>query len=272
MKEQTRFFLLGLICIGIVYVWTQSKKRTVETLVSGRYKIFYINLDTSEDRRAEMEARIKRSDLKDTNIQRYPGVVGKDVELTKWVSPSGINSLKQTYQRGYRTYHHELTLGAVGCYISHLSLMTDLLSDPDTDFYIIMEDDCDFTSNVFERVQSLIASAPDDWDMLLCKHSRLISDVDLGEWKKARAFWGMMFYVINKKGAQKIINETNNDKTDSQIDSYLSRMAIQNKLKIYASEKNNIVYIHYNNVSTVQMPVKPQPGINPFLYGEYDLR
>jgi GR25 family glycosyltransferase involved in LPS biosynthesis len=270
MKEQTRFFLLGLICIGIVYVWIYSKKQTVEGLVSGSYKIFYINMDTSQDRRSEMEARIKRSDLKDTNIERYPAVVGKDVELTKWVSPSGIKSLKQTYQRGYRTYHHELTLGGVGCFLSHLNLMTDLVNDTDTNFYIIMEDDCEFVSNVFDRVQSLISSAPDDWDMLLIKHIRLSSDTDLGEWKKVRSFWGMMFYVINKKGVEKIVNETNLEKTDSQIDSYLSRMIIQNKLNVYATTKN-IAYVQ-NNMSTIQMPLKSQPGINPFLYGKYDLR
>jgi GR25 family glycosyltransferase involved in LPS biosynthesis len=83
-------------------------------------------------------------------------------------------------------------------------------------------------------------------------------------YKKYESFWGLCAYAINKKGARKLTNELDNKPITMQIDSKMSHLIIQDKLNVYGY-KEKLVWHGRNQGTDIQMPVKPQPDINPFI-------
>ena len=84
---------------------------------------------------------------------------------------------------------------------------------------------------------------------------------------KLKSFWGTNCYIINKKGAQKFVEESDANKIDGQIDSYLSRMIQQNKMNIYATKKH---LVKSNALDTnIQVILKPLKDVNPYNFKGY---
>ena len=63
------------------------------------------------------------------------------------------------------------------------------------------------------------------------------------------------------------MEETNANKIDGQIDSYLSRMIQQKKMNVYATKKH---LVKSNAVDTnIQVILKPLKGVNPYDFKGY---
>jgi len=77
-------------------------------------------------------------------------------------------------------------------------------------------------------------------------------------------FWGMGTYLLNKKGARKIVDEVEQNKIDGQIDAYLSRMSQQNRITLYAS--NIHISKNVGRDTNIQIEINPISGMNPFEY------
>ena len=80
----------------------------------------------------------------------------------------------------------------------------------------------------------------------------------------------MQAYIINKKGAKKIVDEVQREKIDGQIDAYLSRMIQQNKINIYITNTKLIEKSPNSNITDIQYKLQRSLSkVNPYNYKGY---
>ena len=92
-------------------------------------KIFIINMDKDKERYAKIIRYCEKSDFSNERIVRFPAIVGKSVPPEKWLSSDALTDLRLIEKNGYKTHHHSLTRGAIGCFLSHyyvLALLQNL--------------------------------------------------------------------------------------------------------------------------------------------------
>jgi thiamine phosphate synthase YjbQ (UPF0047 family) len=80
-------------------------------------------------------------------------------------------------------------------------------------------------------------------------------------------FWGLGGYLISHQGAQKLIQEVQDRNMDGQIDAFLSRMAQQDKIRIYAAQHQ--WFHHEANDSNIQTHLVQPEGKDPFEFDGY---
>lgn len=236
--------------------------------IDKKLKTFYINLDKNEDRRKLIETYYSKTDMHNViPLERFSAIRGDTININKLLTPEALDELKLTEMRGYRTKHYQLTRGAIGCYVSHYILMQHLQNDLVHDYYLIFEDDAIIHPSIYSSIKKLLKNAPEDWDILLLGTHRLHGEQVNFMFNRVSRFWGTAGYIINKKAAIKFDLET--DKISMQIDSYLAYLSQRKKMNIYAVEPQLV--LTPNNVSAIQMPLKTEPGVNPFEYKGYIL-
>jgi len=233
-------------------------------------KVFYINLDKNVKRKNELIHYYNNSDLKIIPLNRFNAILGKTVDLDEWLTPDALMQIERTEKTKRRTHHYQLTKGAVGCFLSHYTLAKQLLTDKETDYYLILEDDIIFDKNILNDIKRNLSLVPTDWDILQLSTLRNVKYNVVGEFYTPSGFWGMQSYIINKRGAEKLVKEVKKHKIDGQIDAYLSRMIQQSKIKIYITKKR-LFFINENGMeSDIQCKViKNSPNDNPFYYKGY---
>jgi GR25 family glycosyltransferase involved in LPS biosynthesis len=236
-------------------------------------KIFVINLD---DKKYKLDRFINQYENYDISnkilLNRYPAIDGNTIEPEDWLTKKALDKLNESKRNGYRKYHHELTNGGIGCFLSHLSLYKNLLIDENSQMYFIFEDDAYTKNNIYTTLENtILPHIPNDWDVIILGYSRIsgeiiTNDID-NHFLKPSGFWGLYGYIIRKSGAEKIIKEVEVNKIDGQIDAYLSRMQQQDKINIYMVRNPCVFHTHYENnkpvTSSIQTNVRKIKNINP---------
>ena len=233
-------------------------------------KAFYINLDKNVKRKNELIESYTNSDLQVIPLNRFSAIPGKTVDLDKWLTPEALLQVRETEKTNTRTHHYQLTIGAVGCFLSHYTLAKQLLDDNSAEYYLILEDDIIFDKNILNDIKRYLSIVPKDWDIIQLSTLRNINYTVVGEFYQPSGFWGMQSYILNKRGAKKLIDEVKKHKIDGQIDAYLSRMMQQGKIKVYITNQR-LFFINENSMkSDIQCKlIKNSPSDNPFNYKGY---
>lgn len=209
---------------------------------------------------------IRDSNISDVKLERFDAIDGKTVNLKKWLNREGLRSLREVEDNGYRTAHYQLTRGAVGCFLSHYTLAKKLLEDTENGMYLILEDDAGLRGDTFASIPIEIKKASTlDWDIILLGTHRIHGNI-VGSFVKVNGFWGTSGYLINKKGAKKLVKEVDTTKIDAQIDAYMSWMSQTGKLNLYASKPALIFDNNILNHSDIQVSLREKKGIDPFVY------
>jgi len=266
-KKYIVYFTLILILGVLVLSKFGKNKGSLGDNFIQKTKVFYINLDKNVERRTTLMQSYQTSDINLMPITRFSAIAGRDVNLEQWLTPNAITQLNNTELTKTRTHHYQLTNGAVGCFLSHLTLAKQLVNDSDAEYYIIFEDDLIFKHNTLNEIHNYLLDAPKDWDVILLSSLRKIKYTEVGQFFKPEGFWGTQGYIINKKGAKKLVKEVEKNKIDAQIDAYMSRMIQEYKLNLYITNKHLIDLT--NSGSDIQMQVKVDPRNNPFIYKGY---
>ena len=117
--------------------------------------VVYINLDREIERRKYMEAQLSKLDIK---YQRFPAVLGEQVpnELRSYFFNGGQNDNKVT----------TLKPGEVGCWASHLSVARAIVSGELQETVLVLEDDTLLPANLKGLLDEIVASAPEDWELI----------------------------------------------------------------------------------------------------------
>lgn len=189
-------------------------------------KTVVVNLDRRVDRWNKFTAL---KEPKFLNYERYSAVDGKDLVSTPQL------------QRLFNDNDYRWRRGMIGCALSHLKLWTELINSSDHEIYIILEDDITFTPNFKEKLMVAYHQLKEsDWDLFYLGHSlhrryRLPSHRDpdkipiCQKWDKStiftRSMGGTIGYMINKRGAMKLLNFINEVGMTNCIDTMQQKSA-----------------------------------------------
>jgi GR25 family glycosyltransferase involved in LPS biosynthesis len=226
------------------------------------FNIYLINLNRNQKRLQLFLEQFKASDLRFKTIKRVPAVDGKQLDITQYLSDRAFKEIKSIETTGYRTKHYQLTRGAVGCYLSHLKTYKQI-ADSDKEFGLIFEDDVNISRDFYVKLNTILKSIPNNWDVLLlgchclkCKKHEVHSHV--------RKFILLHCYIVKKTAAKELFTMLNQKPIEQQIDSELSDILINSdKFTIYCL--NDALSWQSNSFSTeIQVPVKNSMGVNPF--------
>lgn len=224
--------ILIIIIIFLILLTHNCNNIKIENFSFDKLEQYLINLEHRKDRFKITNNLLYQYDFK--NVIRYPAVIGKNIsnnELVQIIEPSAMKSILDNH----RKEHHELSYGAVGCYLSHINIWKKLETD-NLDYIIVFEDDA-YPAFSFTELQKIIKNnTPNDWDIILFggiynKFKNVNNYID-----KIYSFYEMHAYIINKKGAFKLLSQAFPIK--KQLDSWLSDLAINNYVNIYGIKKN----------------------------------
>ena len=225
-------------------------------------EIYLINLENNTDRLEFFIEQYMNSDLKYKKFNRVNAIDGKTLNIKEYVSPRAYLELQQIEKNGFRTKHYQLTRGAVGCYLSHMLTYETFIEDNDKDYGLIFEDDVKIDPKFFYKLNKALPSIPNDWDILLLS-CYCIKCEKKDVYYNTERFWWLNSYVIKRESAKKILDILKNKLIEQQIDSELSDMIIEDKIKIYCL-KDSISRQTGVFDTTIQMPLKEINGINPY--------
>lgn len=125
-----------------------------------KFKVFLINLDSSTERFMFMDEQLKKLGIE---YQRVSAVYGKDLpdtDIAK-VYDSQINLQK---------YDKKLSLGEIGCYLSHIKCWQMIL-EQQLDYALILEDDSILDPELL-KVMLHIKNLSANWDYIKLCHGR----------------------------------------------------------------------------------------------------
>lgn len=255
--------------IGSIIYLSYMDSEIKETFTTiPKMKIFVINLDKNIYKWNLLKETYPFTDLQTIPMERFSGVLGKEVDIRQWLNENGKRDLIEVEEKGYRTRHYQLTRGAIGCFLSHYQLAKKLINDPDNEVYLILEDDAGIRKETLREIEKTLDIAPSDWDMILLGYHR-VNGLPLNSFTKVTGFWGTFGYLINKKGAALFVAEVEATKIDAQIDAYLSWMSQIGKMNIYATKKDVIYDNNITNQSDIQLRLVEKNGIDPYMYKGY---
>jgi GR25 family glycosyltransferase involved in LPS biosynthesis len=259
-----RYIYLILVILLIIFIcknqklfFTQVKK---ENFSNDEIDIYLINMKKNKNRLDHFIDLYNNSDLKNIKLNIFPAIVGKDLDLVKYVTPKTYKQIISTEASFKRNTHYELSRGAVGCYLSHLNIYKQIM-ESDKKYGLIFEDDVTFKPDFYHNLSQSILNIPDDWDILLCGVFCLDCD-NLNGYSLIRKFWGLHAYIVKKESAKKIYNELNKP-IGRQIDGDMEFLNKINKIKIYALNPEIASQVSVFG-SDIQTPVIPDKGIDPF--------
>jgi GR25 family glycosyltransferase involved in LPS biosynthesis len=223
--------------------------------------IFLINMKRNADRLEHFVEQYMMSDLRYKRFSRFEGIDGNLIDTSNYVSPGALSEINNTIKSGYRTKHYQLTKGAVGCYLSHISIYNKIGhgSDP---YGLVFEDDVRIDSNLFSRINKSLDKIPNNWDMLLFGCHCIVCEKYENHYDAAR-FFLLHAYLIKKEAAKRIFDALDKKKIEQQIDSELSDMASRGELKIFCL-RDTVARQDNTFQTTIQTPMKIVPGVNPF--------
>lgn len=203
----------------------------------------------------------QKADISKIPYTRFIGIDGKTLEINRYVNSNTYKQILEVEKNKYRIRHYELTRGGVGCYLSHLTLYDLLLKDSSVEYYLIFEDDAAFDKDILQKITKYVNQAPKEWD-LLNFGAIYEKGNNIYPFRKYSYFWGLNCYMINKKGASKMLKEYYKNLIYMQIDSTMSRMASENNLNIYGTIEK--LTKHEKIGTNIQYPIKYSSDIDPF--------
>jgi GR25 family glycosyltransferase involved in LPS biosynthesis len=198
-------------------------------------KQYLINLDHRKDRLLTTQKLLK--DYGFNHVQRYPAVNGKKMtedELKSIVVDHAMPSILQNYRHA----HHELSYGAVGCYLSHVNIWKKGLYDKDdkNDMILIFEDDT-YPSYDLTTLDEYLKYVPSDWDIVFLG-GEYNNTEPINEYvSKLIKFYRTHGYIIRKKCIPYLLN--NAFPIEKQIDSWLSDISLKGDIQIYGFIKDS---------------------------------
>lgn len=145
-----------------------------------------------------------------------------------------------------------VTVGAVGCYISHYMLWQNIIESA-ADIFFIVEDDVSLIDNFTDVFMEYLKHVPSDWDIIYVGHESLhLVNPQVINDKVSQGIPACTYaYIIKKKTIPMLLELA---PIDMPIDT-LIRLKLGNKLKSYvltpklATQKSSVVEeVNYDSV------------------------
>lgn len=194
-------------------------------------KIYGIYVDSDKNLKEQFSS---------SNLHLVKGIDTRDGKWEKFsenICPVAFNKLKKSIRMQTREFHHDLTEGAVGCFLSHLHIYEKFLDETNEKYMFCVEEDtvCD-PSLVFEFEKSKL---PQNFDIIFLNYNareKYRWNEDYYALRKNGLFWMTNAYIISRRGAFKVLQHFKKHKMRIQFDSYLSLLHQQGILKLFFSK------------------------------------
>ena len=214
-------------------------------------EVYVMNLRRRPDRMVAFLNHYESSDMADIPINKFNAIDGSILDIDRVpLTELARAELQQITTTGYRNKHYQLTKGAVGCYLSHVKIWSEMMRKKH-DRILIFEDDAKVPPNILRDIQkNIYGKIPPDWDVVLLGYM-CNSCTDKGEYKKVHRFMLTHAYLISSVAIQKILQTGTLFPITQQIDSYLSELS--SILNIYTVKHNNVK--QFNSRTDIQAPI-----------------
>ncbi len=195
------FIIISLIFLLIFYKKGEKNEKYVKNEKKSfiDYPILYINLDRSTKRKEYMEEQFKKYNIK--NFTKISAVNGQNI---KNIEKGTIDNIQ------YYNIFSDIDNYRLACTLSHLKAIK-YAYDKNMEYVLIIEDDCSFElidkwSDTLENIVS--KSAPKDWKILQLFTSYHCLKTDFSFYKRERDCYGMVAYLLNRKGIEEIVKKS----------------------------------------------------------------
>jgi len=253
--------ILLIIFVSIKTYKTNYNKENIK--FKGFNNSFLINLDYRKDRLEHFKQKYREANI-NIPLHVHAATNGKMLNLEDInISQLARKEIIDAQTLGYRTKHYQLTMGAVGCYLSHVNLW-NLIYSKGLDYALIFEDDAsippDFIENLNISIKNMNNADP-NWDILfldaLCRDCIPYQDNIV----KINKFFLTHAYIIRRKAIKKMFNYNMLFPINQQIDSALGSHS--NILNLYTVTNG---FVKQGGFSTdIQIGIRKQNGVNPFV-------
>jgi GR25 family glycosyltransferase involved in LPS biosynthesis len=216
------------------------------------FKCYVISLPKNSDRLENFRINYSHSELADVPLVVINGVNGKALGpvIKKYVTPEVAQGMDHVERTGARPSEAFLTRGAIGCYLSHFKTWETILDSTDN-FGAVFEDDAVIDPRVYSKGFGEISKV--NWDIILLGNIFTYGqDVEGTELKKVTYFWGLQGYLISREGCKKLM-KYRNEKISKQIDAYVSSLAQDSKLEIWAVPTSLVNQANFG--TDIQVPI-----------------
>ena len=215
-------------------------------------KTYVINLDHRTDRLAAVQVAINNMGIED--FIRVPAIdTRSQIDFPK---EQVLDESMAAIRRGHRLEHHELTTGAVGCYLSHMKCWS-LLKESGDAFALILEDDVVFsnTPKDFDRIVSIgQAELADGLDILLLGHT--FDFVEPERTMSVDKFYCTHAYLISALACDKLLRLALPMKC--QLDSFMSKL---NHDQVLRTKAMLPLFVRQSNFDTDIQLHQPYQGV-----------
>lgn len=194
------------------------------------YNIYVITLDSKSKRFT-------------TFIKNYNKVKNWFIDYKIFNGINGHNIIIPEWFKKYNTYtkiYTDVTMsGSYGCYMSHVTILTNFMNNNTLDFIIIFEDDAEFISSFKEDFINFYNNIPKNWDACYLGYTLNSDPFCINKYCNKVGFNGVnttVAYMINKKGASKFLkqlsinrlrkNFTSNEPIDCQYSRFIYNMNV----------------------------------------------
>ena len=204
----------SMICLNAL----QEKQEKLNELDIEKNNIKVINLKKREDRKNSMIDQFKKENV--TNFEFIEAVDGNELKESE--------ELRLLFQRNNFTYRK----GIMGCALSHIQLWNDLINDTSNDYYVVLEDDLELSSDFKEKLnrhcelfeeQQLEHLSLGVYECNYSDQEKIkTSEITVFQ-KDIYKFWNITFaYIISKNAAKKMVSYINKCSIKCAIDNPLS--------------------------------------------------
>lgn len=196
------------------------------------FKTFVLNLKRRPDRLNDFYNKNKHL-LKSLDIEVEEAVDGEEIILN------------QKMRKIFHTSDTMFRRGIMGCAFSHMKMWSKLVNDKTHDIYLILEDDVTMsnTSEIYLKYisEELLKMIP-DWDILfLGNHikkqiqndNKVIIQKYNPEQFMENSYGGTFCYLINKRGASKLLSNLMTNGMNYAIDWDMCRLECMNNYFMY---------------------------------------
>jgi GR25 family glycosyltransferase involved in LPS biosynthesis len=260
-KVQLTLAAACIIVLIIVWIAPRSISHLSSPLARRRFDVYVINMDKDEARLKSFKRAYTRCDLSGRKgLIRWKGIDGRAVSIAEYVSSKALGEILRAERLKFRSKHYELTRGAIGCWLSHVSLWRSIL-ESDAECALIFEDDAVMARNIGDHLKDL--RPPRDWDIVLLGY--MCNECDErphDDMLQVKRFFGLHGYVIHRRGIKKFVSSKYSGMVTKQIDSVLSDMISEGALNVYAAPSHIVWQNNAKFATTIQMPLKKLRGVD----------
>jgi GR25 family glycosyltransferase involved in LPS biosynthesis len=221
-------------------------------------KKYLINLDKRKDRLITTTELLSKKGY--YNIERVSAVEGKKLS-SKAIKHYVDESALEPIYKNVRTEHYQLSIGAIGCSLSHFQIWKKFLLSNEKQI-MIFEDDT-FPTITSQELSFYLQYVPEDWDIILCGGIYNNLQPINPYVNKIYTFFCTHAYIINKNKLKFLLD--NALPMSKQIDSWLSDLSVDGTLNIYGLNTDWMQNPDINDTD-IQTEMKI---IQPELYNSY---